>query len=325
MNTTSSIGSVPYFYGLLYLAPNESSSMVLGNKNYDEQISIYLGNAVLLSKSFLKEGYTFTLITNNKLELENLLSAAGYSLDVKEISFTRKIPSGIRFYSAHYKLDIYSYFAGLKGQYSVLCDLDMVCLGMGSEAFLNSLSTGKPLVYDITNQVCYDYGKNIVFTDLKLIAPSRCLTHWYGGEFIGGKNDFYQKLSIVVDEVFLDYLGVIEQLNHVGDEAVTSVALGILQERGVSFSDAGKICGIGRYWNCGKPLVFQRNFSYFKECFLLHLPADKAFLSYHKYSTRETFLKSYFKLRHLSLASLLRKGKKLIRHGSALLTNKVKN
>ena len=63
-----------------------------------------------------------------------------------------------------------------------------------------------------------------------------------------------------------------------GDEAYTSAALERLSRKGWYIADAGTIGIVGRYWNANV-LHPQKSFDYFKNLFLLHLPADKRFLS----------------------------------------------
>lgn len=307
------------FFGLLHLAPMESSSLVLAKKEFKEQIAIYIKNAELLSDSLNKQGFRFTLLTNNRADIEALLEELDISIEIEEVNFSRKISSGIRFYSAHFKLDLYRFFSDMSGTYSILCDLDMVCLASMSEVFKENIRRNVPLVYNITDQVCYDYGKNVAFEDLTKISGEGSSGHWYGGEFIGGDSVFFGQLADTVDDVFPNYLKVIDEVNHVGDEAVTSVALEKLKNRGVNISDAGKICGVGRYWNCARLLVFQHSFRYYRECFLVHLPADKDFLAKVKYNDSERFLKTYWIHRFASVAGSTRILKKGLRYCLALV------
>jgi hypothetical protein len=307
------------FFGLLHLAPMESSSLVLAKKEFKQQIAIYIKNAVLLSDSLKKQGFRFTLLTNKRADIESFLEELSVSIEIEEVEFSRGIPSGIRFYSAHFKLDLYRYFASLPDTYSILCDLDMVCLAGMSEAFMENIRRNIPMAYNITDQVCYDYGKNVVYEDLSRISAEGSSGHWYGGEFIGGDSVFFTQLADSVDEVFPQYIKVINEVNHVGDEAVTSTALESLRKRGISVSDAGKLCGVGRYWNCAKLLVFQQPFPYYKECFLLHLPADKDFLARVEFIDAEKFIRAYWQHRLFSVAGSIRIIKKVVRYCLAIL------
>ena len=307
------------FFGLLHLAPMESSSLVLAKKEFKEQIAIYIKNAVLLSDSLKKQGFKFTLLTNKRTDIESFLEELDLSIEIEEVGFSREIPSGIRFYSAHFKLDLYRHFANMPDTYSILCDLDMVCLAGMSEAFKENIKRNIPMAYNITDQVCYDYGKNIVYEDLSRISDDGSLGHWYGGEFIGGNSVFFSQLADTVDEVFPQYIKVIDEVNHVGDEAVTSTSLEWMRNKGVSVSDAGKLCGVGRYWNCAKLLVFQQPFRYFEQCFLVHLPADKDFLAAVKFSDNEKFIRAYWWHRFASVAGSVRLIKKTVRYCLVIL------
>ena len=100
-------------FGLLHLAENEQSAMNISTKNFREQVSVYINNATVLSKSLHLKGVEFALLTNNKLLVEKCAheTSDGFSLDIIEIPFITKVPSGIRFFSAHYKIDAFRYLA----------------------------------------------------------------------------------------------------------------------------------------------------------------------------------------------------------------------
>ncbi len=98
-------------YGLLHLDENQQTAMNLSTKDFREQVSVYVNNAIVLSTTLSSNGIPFSLLTNNRSLIENCASILGSSssLSVIEISFTTKVPSGVRFYSAHYKLDAFRY------------------------------------------------------------------------------------------------------------------------------------------------------------------------------------------------------------------------
>lgn len=99
-----------------------------------------------------------------------------------------------------------------------------------------------------------------------------------GGEFICGTPGFFAILSAEIDKIYDNYLNVIRQIHHVGDEAVTSAALEIMRRKGIYVADAGTLGIVGRFWS-SKTLHPQKPFECFEKCSLLHLPADKHFLA----------------------------------------------
>ena len=267
-------------FGLLHLAENEKSMMNDPAKGFQEQVSVYVNNAIVLSKSLKAHSVSFGLLTNNKLLIEEHVSklGEGYSLEIIEIPFTTKVPSGIRFFSAHYKIDVFRYIASLKGSYYAFCDLDMVCINDFPPCLSNIIEARVPLCYDISDQVIPAYGHDVIIKDLSKIGKMKSEGRWYGGEFISGTPLFFSKLVVEIDNVYQNYVSNIASLHHVGDEALSSVALEKLKRQGVYIADAGNIFVVGRYWSV-RVLHTQNPFSYFKNCFLLHLPADKKFIS----------------------------------------------
>lgn len=292
-------------FGLLHLDEKQQTVMNVSIKDFREQVSIYVNNAIVLSRTLSSNGIPFTLLTNNRALIESCgnLQANSSLLSVVEISFTTKVPSGVRFYSAHYKLDAFRYLASVKNCYTALCDLDMVCINGFPLCFRNLVMAGIPLCYDISDQVIPAYGHDVIIRDLTVISGLESEGRWSGGEFISGTPDFFDELVKEIDGIYDNYVSNISSLHHIGDEAFTSAALEKLKRKGVYIADAGTIGIVGRYWNCSV-LHPQNSFGYFKDCFLLHLPADKKFIS--DLAQQDTEVLSQFKdlyERQLSLFS----------------------
>lgn len=87
-------------FGLLHLSENEQSAPNLSTSNFREQVSVYVDNATVLSKSLYLKGVEFALLTNNKLLVEKYAPETGdsFALEIIEIPFITNIPSGIRFF-----------------------------------------------------------------------------------------------------------------------------------------------------------------------------------------------------------------------------------
>lgn len=267
-------------FGLLHLDESEQSAMNISTKDFRELVSIYINNAIVLSKSLQIRGVAFGLLTNDKLLIEECMPKIddGFSLEIIEIPFITRVPSGIRFFSAHYKVDVFRYLASLGGSYYAFCDLDMVCINDFPASLYNIIEARIPLYYDISDQVIPAYGVDIIIRDLSTIGSLKSEGRWSGGEFISGPPEFFRKLVSEIESIYDDYVANIQSLHHVGDEAITSAALERIKRQGLYIADAGNIFVVGRYWNANV-LHPQKPFSYFKNCFLIHLPADKRFLS----------------------------------------------
>lgn len=272
-----------HFYGLLHLESNENSAVNIRTANFSDQIKVYLNNAILLSKSLKVVGIDFTLLTNCSELISSVVGPNHDEIIIRNIPFITQITSGIRFYSAHFKLDVFRYIADLNIDYAVFCDLDMVCVNRIPKVFINIVEQKIPLVYDITDQVIPTYGHDVIIRDLEKLILGKSEGRWLGGEFISGPPLFFSKLTKEIDYLLPNYLSNIENIHHIGDEAFTSSAIEIMRHKGAYIGDAGSIGIISRYWSSEVEHI-QRSIDYHENCFLMHLPADKRFLS--KLSTK---------------------------------------
>lgn len=266
------------FYGLLYLSPEKDSVVNSHVMNFEDQVSVYLDCAISLAKSLSSRGISFILLTNNSDFLGDLSSSKAKFLQIKEIDFFTEVPSDAKFYSAHFKLDVFRYLASLNEDYVGLCDLDMICINDMPSSLSNNIKKKIPMCYDISDQVIPAYGHDTITQSLKMIHGLDGEGRWTGGEFIAGSSDFFQILSKEADHLFENYKRHIKRLHHVGDEAFTSAALEIIRMKGIYIADAGTLGIVGRYWS-SKCLHPQKPIEYFHRSFLLHLPADKRFLA----------------------------------------------
>ena len=265
-------------YGLLHLAESESTATNVRVHSFDDQIRVYALNALGLTRSLRAQGVGFTLLTNDRARVLSGLVGVPHDLVVEEIPFAVEIPSGITFYSAHFKFDVYSYLARLPHGYVGYCDLDVLCLREVPPALAQLIESGTPVCYDITDQVAPAHGAARVSADLALLTGGRSTGRWTGGEFIAGPPSFFARLVRTAKEVWPVYREVYPSLHHVSDEAVVSPAIEIMRSEGVDIADAGALDIVGRYWNL--PVRHpQPPLSEFANDFLLHLPADKRYLA----------------------------------------------
>jgi hypothetical protein len=265
-------------YGMLYLDKSDNINVNIRIKSFKDKLNLYLKNAATLARSLKDKGVNFILITNDLSAIKQSTSYPELDLQVEQIYFTTQVPLGIRFYSAHFKLDVLRYLASLTANYVGLCDLDMICINNIPECLLAQISQKKPLVYDISEQVAPAYGQDIITRDIECILGGKSCGKWYGGEFISGTPEFFSMLTHEIDQIYDRYIDNIDNLHHVGDEAITTAALEKMQQNGVEIIDAGELKIVGRFWSI-KVLHEQKSFDWYQECFLLHLPADKKFLA----------------------------------------------
>lgn len=272
------------FYTLLYVNPEDS---VVGNSvsgNYNEKIQKYVYCCSLLNASLKGNALPpLKVVTNNA----KLLNEIDPSLETLEIPFRTKVPADIPFSSAHCKLDVLKYFSGLGDrEYSVLVDSDMVCIRDLPFIFKKIEKSGDPVIYNVTGQQLPAFTAEKISGDKELLIKETFLEKnyvsnalWAGGEFIGGKADFFKTLSAACTKILPVYLKHHKKLFHNGDEMIVSTALEYLTCRRKIFTvDAGQLLLTGRLYASGTEHV-QHIWKFFKQVFLLHLPMDKDFLS----------------------------------------------
>ena len=272
------------FYSLLYVQQGaEKLAQNFGAASSEppkiKDIELYTKSCSNLMKSLDAHGFSYSVLTNNAALLKQLHP----ELDVIQIEFSLDVPQGISFYGAHFKIDTFRWFAAQKDDYSILLDIDEVCIHDMPENLRVAVKHNLPVYYDITDQMYPDAGRARLIDDLQLFCPEADLGVWAGGEFIGGDAAFFKKLYKKIDSISKGYFAVQQKLFHKGDESLTSAALQCLLKDGVPLVNAGSFGAVVRYWSCGTRHV-QKPFAAVKDCFLLHLPADKRFLAENQYS-----------------------------------------
>lgn len=270
------------FFGLLHINQDENSTVTIRSDiTFEEIVETYLKDADLLSKTLTEYGIEFTLITNKPEFVNKLIKRLNLhsQFQIQKINFSYKIPHGIKFYSAHYKFDVFKYFSSLsEDEYVGLIDLDMVALGSIPQCLENLAKNKIPICYDVSDQVIPAHSHEVIIKDLERFQSTPSEGRWNGGEFIAGTPSFFSKLCQKIDLNYEKYVEIFYELHHNSDEMLTSVALEQLRKEGTYIADAGTLGIIGRYWSC--PVAHQqKSFDYYKDVFLLHLPADKELLS----------------------------------------------
>ena len=252
-----------------------AESRQLNGKKYSDKnrLDLFVKNACVLDKTLRLNGLGgATVLTNDSKVIENSLARIGYGLNIRKIPFSLDVPQGIRFYSAHFKIDVFNYLRGLSSEeYSILLDNDVVCLSDFSKEIYSVIKDGLPMIYYLPR-----YGGKEKIADARLIAPDLEWLLWCGGEFIGGRSAFFKSLYDNILKIKDNYWRVLDKLTfHIGDEVLTSIAMhNIICSRHQIVLDAGVLGLVHRYWS-----VFEQKPLRDVGTPLVHLPGDKVFIS----------------------------------------------
>ena len=240
------------------------------------KIDLYGRTAVNLAHSATASSLPFAVLSNAVAWLEARLAAIGHggALTVLPLLVDREVPADTPFRSAHHKLDVIHAFAsGQLGAMVALIDLDVVI----RHAF--SLQAPDRLcVYDIWDQVAPAYGAERIRADLVALGAPHQSSAWFGGEFIAGPAAAFGLLAREIDDIWPQYLSLLGQTHHTGDEMVVTAALLRLAARGVPLHPVNGTGVIARWWS-GRTLAPLPPLDAVLNDSMLHLPADKPFLA----------------------------------------------
>jgi hypothetical protein len=276
---------------MLYIKDRNFSSNVA--ENGFATISGYIHCCKILHDSLKKFGQRLIVLTNEP----DIIIGQEPDLIVQNVRFELTIPRDIKFFSAHHKIDIFKYLSLNGDAYSILLDNDVICINNIPENMNKIIKEKIPMYYDITDQCYPAYGREKIIRDKTLIAGFESLGSWAGGEFIGGDKEFFNRIYEYCIIYWDTYSTNFTSLHHQGDEMLVSCAIEKYFLSGNPLFNAASIGGIGRYWSV-KTLHIGKPFDALVDNFLLHLPADKEYLS--KYNERGNFVinyKNYLKLK----------------------------
>lgn len=265
------------FFTLIHVKgakPSYSSSELIIVQN---QIRPYFLCAINLFRSLQSVGIQLCIVTNSKLLLDSF-AFEETEIDIIQLEFDLSMPEGTKFYSAHYKIELFRFLSLLPDEYVGLVDCDVVCINKIPRSLQNAISQKLPMYYDITEQMVPTYGIETVISDKEKIDNRASIGLWAGGEFMAGPPAFFGILYQQVDNLKKVYFKISHSLFHEGDEMITSVSIEKMMADGYNIFDAGNLNIIKRFWSINVKHA-QLPLAAYKECFLLHLPADKAFLS----------------------------------------------
>ena len=267
------------FYTLIYVDAERKLASVNGVKgDFEQQINTYIRCSEVLARSLaFSASKELVVLTNSKDYIEHRSTW----LSIVEIPFSLKIPRDIDFYSAHYKIDVINYFKSKDDQdeYAILIDNDVLCLNPIPQNLLNCIDNNIPVYYNVTSQRYPAYGRERLIRDKEiLMRGDSSLGIWAGGEFIGGDHSFYGQLSDEIKQRQEVYFEKYKSFHHQGDEVLVSVAIESLLRKGIYICDVGSFGGISRYWSQPTRHV-QNRWKAFESNFMIHLPADKEYIS----------------------------------------------
>ena len=283
------------FFGLLHITKNENVSLNFKSQNDVHKILVYLKNAITLDQQLKRQGYKFVLITNEFKYLNKLLKKINYKLKIKEIKFTTFVPKNTHFYACHFRVDVFRYLSSLKKKYSILLDLDVLILKKLSKISYyrnNNIN----LVNDITNNVIPAYGKKNILKSLQTLDKRIKKVKWYGGDFFSGNYSFFKILYKYSNFFQKKLINNIDILSDQTDELFMSVAINeIKNKKKYIVKNTTDENIFTRYWNTNVKHN-QKQLTYYKKFNILHIPADKIFLSncYDRLDKNYFFRDEYF-------------------------------
>lgn len=273
------------FYTLLYIDKYEIRNLSktgigrASNLDLKDRMKIFIGCAALLDKTLsINNIGSLEILTNDIKTLNKYQREFGYSIKATEINFSLNVPTGIKFYSAHFKIDVFKYLGTLdNNQVSFLLDNDVVCTN-GIPNLIKNIEKA-----NYSNDKCFPaliyemplYGGDRMLADKKKIDKEQIHGLWAGGEFIAATSEFYADLYKEIISIKDKYWEVCKDLFHQGDEMLTSIALeNMFYKSQYPILNIGNLGIIKRYWS-----IFDSNPYYKDKVWLAHLPYDKGMLS----------------------------------------------
>ena len=202
------------------------------------------------------------------------------------------MPPNTHFYACHYRVDIFRYLSSLKNSYSILIDLDVLVLknlyNLEKKKNLNIA-----LVNDITHNVLPAYGEKNILKKLNILNSKTKYVRWYGGDFFCGNSDFYKLLFEKTRKYQKKFVENISYLKNQTDELFMSLAIEDIRKN-YKIENCEKNKYFSRYWNANVKHK-QKKLNYYLNFPLLHIPADKVFLSkcFEEIKYKKKFKKEY--------------------------------
>jgi hypothetical protein len=220
--SNDAVGSTPVtVHGLLHVSDRARDGANYRGTSAGARIDAYLRMALRLARGVRRQlGTRLILLTNRAAYLSERVAALapvdGHdAMSLVELEFADRFPDAAGFHSATHKVLLFDYFARQPG-YSLLVDLDVICRPVEQDVLGEICGAGMATVYDISEQVFPAYGYTRIREDMVKFGYRDAVFSWYGGEFIGGRADFFGALRDLADEVIPVYAKVYESLHHQG-------------------------------------------------------------------------------------------------------------
>ncbi len=283
------------FFGLLHFKKNENKNLNFNSVTETEKALVYVKNAILLDKQLKYYGFNLIILTNKETFLKKILKNLKYELKLKSINFRTNVPKNTHFYSCHFRVDVFRYFSKLYNIYSVLLDLDILLIN-NPKKIIYYKKKNISLLNDITQNVLPAYGKSNILKKLKTLNPNIKQVNWYGGDFFAGNNIFYKNLYNASNFYQKKFVKNIKKLKDQTDELFISASIFDLKKNSSLKINSVKRSNIfARYWNTNV-LHEQKKIEYYKKFSMLHIPADKIFLSkcYDNFKNKQSYKNEYF-------------------------------
>jgi hypothetical protein len=268
------------FFGTLMWI-NEESHSSPNNKN--KKIDSYFRQIELLANT-LRAVFDADLLvfTNDPARVSAWFREKKTPLQVMELTPSIAVPAGIRFFSAHYKLDALMAGLGLlqtETDRFILLDTDVIANYPFSDEQAHLLSRADLVVYDISDQVFPAYGAATVIGDIERVSGDSFVDpKWFGGEFIAASQRGLSRLIRKTQELLPDYFANINTLHHIGDEMFITAGLNALLKdpEGLRIVSQTPYRVISRHWSrhTDRPLHYHMEHSF------IHCPGSKPVLEF---------------------------------------------
>ncbi len=215
---------------------DESNHSAINNKN--KSIVSYFRQVDLLAKTlravFESELVVFT--NNSKLIEEWFASNLKKAPKILQTIPSIEIPTGLRFFEAHYKIDAIMAGANLLNSEVdrfFLIDTDVIANRIFDPEQHSRITSADLIAYDISDQVFPAFGAAKIQRDIELVAGAKFIDpKWFGGEFVGGSKFGLTRLVEQAKRLLPVYFASANDLHHIGDEMFVTSALNLLMAEG---------------------------------------------------------------------------------------------
>jgi len=263
-------------HGLLVLDDANLFYPNIGKRS--DPINTYIRCAAVLAKSAIVAGYSVVITTNRQKAVLQEFEKLGVpsAVKIQEKEFVSNLPPNAQHRSAHHKIELIKELGRISDGLSAIVDLDAVFLRPFKPNF--SPPEDGLAVYDITSDMDCESGGQFSQDIIKVIRRYIQKPKWFGGEVLIGNKNAFNNLTQYIDQIESNYWTERSRLYHSGDETIVSSAINLQVIDGKCAVDLGRLGEVQRWWTSRRPYM-QPSLDQASSCALLHLPADKSFIS----------------------------------------------